>query len=136
MKTIKFILSALFLLGITSCGQQSQKSVIRNQADAIYYNGDIITMEGDSATYAEAVALKEGKIVFVGPKAEAEKLKTDSTKMVDLQGKTLLPAFLDGHGHFYNVGFAASCANLLPPPDGPGQNFTSIISELKSYKNS
>jgi hypothetical protein len=133
MKTIRFILSALFLLGIASCSQQSKKPAAET-ADAIYFNGDIITMESDSAVYAESLALKDGKIFFVGLNAEAEKLKGDSTKMVDLQGKTLLPAFLDGHGHFYNVGFAASCANLLPPPDGQGQNFTSIVDELNSYK--
>jgi len=135
MKAIKLILITLSILGIASCSTQTKKPSLTDQADAIYYNGDIITMEGDSATYAEAVALKDGKIVFVGSKAEAEELKADSTKMIDLQGKTLLPAFLDGHGHFYNVGFAASCANLLPPPDGPGQNYSSIISELNSYKN-
>ncbi|MFZ4462652.1 MAG: amidohydrolase [Bacteroidales bacterium] len=135
MKAIRLILSVLPILVIASCNHQIKKSAVTNQADAIYFNGDIITMEGESATYAEAVALKDGKIAFVGSKTEAVKLKGDSTKMIDLQGKTLLPAFLDGHGHFYNVGFSASCANLLPPPDGPGQNFASLIDELNSYKN-
>jgi predicted amidohydrolase YtcJ len=134
MKAIRLILSALSILGIVSCNQQTKKSNATDFADAIYYNGDIITMEGDSASYVEAVALKAGTIAAVGSKTEVEKLKGDSTKIVDLQGKTLLPAFLDGHGHFYNVGFAASCANLLPPPDGPGKNYASIIKELNRYK--
>ncbi|WP_205601728.1 amidohydrolase [Sphingobacterium sp. xlx-130] len=120
------------MTSLIGCQQKASKETA---ADAIYTNGDIITMEGDSANYAEAVALKEGKIVFVGSKTEAEKLKGDSTKLIDLQGKTLLPAFLDGHGHFYNVGFAASCANILPPPDGAGKDFASIIAELNRYKD-
>lgn len=38
----------------------------KDAADEIYFGGDIITMEGDSATYAEAIAVKNGKIIFVG----------------------------------------------------------------------
>ena len=132
MRKFNLFLCVLSLLCLISCHQKTNKETM---ADAIYVNGDIITMEGDSANYVEAVALKDGKIMFVGSKVEAEKLKGDSTKMIDLQGKTLLPAFLDGHGHFYNVGFTALCANLLPPPDGPGQDFASIVNELNSYKN-
>lgn len=132
MRKFNLFLCVLSLLCLISCHQKTNKETM---ADAIYVNGDIITMEGDSANYVEAVALKDGKIMFVGSKLEAEKLKGDSTKMIDLQGKTLLPAFLDGHGHFYNVGFTALCANLLPPPDGPGQDFASIVNELNSYKN-
>ncbi|WP_164112973.1 MULTISPECIES: amidohydrolase [Sphingobacterium] len=132
MKRKDLLLAVLFLTSLIGCQQKASKETA---ADAIYTNGDIITMEGDSANYAEAVALKAGKIVFVGSKTEAEKLKGDSTKLIDLQGKTLLPAFLDGHGHFYNVGFAASCANILPPPDGAGKDFASIIAELNRYKD-
>jgi predicted amidohydrolase YtcJ len=72
--------------------------------------------------------------LFVGKKDEAMKQAGSGHSMKDLEGKTLLPAFLDGHGHFYNVGFTASCANLLPPPDGPGQNFTTLVEELNKYK--
>ncbi|MEG2332156.1 MAG: amidohydrolase family protein, partial [Bacteroides sp.] len=132
MRKINLFLCVLSLLSVISCQQKVKKDAA---ADAIYINGDIITMEGDSANYVEAVALKDGTIMFVGSKGEAEKLKGDSTKIIDLQGKTLLPAFLDGHGHFYNVGFTSACANLLPPPDGPGQDYASIISELNRYKD-
>jgi hypothetical protein len=58
-------------------------------ADAIYYGGVIVTMEGDNPTYAEAVAVINGKIVFVGSKADIEKMHGDNTTMNDLKGKTL-----------------------------------------------
>ena len=47
----------------------------------MYYNGDIITMEGDSAQYAEAVVVQDGKILFVGLKAEAMKLAGEGHQM-------------------------------------------------------
>ncbi|GGH75559.1 hydrolase [Phaeocystidibacter marisrubri] len=89
-------------------------------------------MESDSAIYAEAVVEENGMIVFVGTLEEANE-KFGNANRVDLNGKTMLPAFLDGHGHFYNVGFTALCANLLPPPDGPGDNYKSIVETMRTY---
>lgn len=100
----------------------------------LYFNGDIVTMEGNQPQYAEVVVEENGRIAYVGSQEEALKTYRDAQK-IDLDGKTLLPAFLDGHGHFYNVGFTAMCANILPPPDGPGANFDAIITALNEYKN-
>lgn len=121
------------ILLLMSCQQTKNEG---DTANIIYYGGDIITMEGDSAHYAEAVAVKNGKIVFVGTKSEADKWKSDSTQLVDLDGKTMLPAFLDAHGHFYNVGFTGSVANILPPPDGPAQDIASIVNTVKEWAGS
>ena len=49
-------------------------------------------MAGAEATYVEALAVKDGKIAFAGSKSNALKMKGDVTKIVDLGGKTLLPA--------------------------------------------
>ena len=68
-------------------------------AATIYSGGDILTMEGDTPTYAESVAVKDGRISFVGSRAEAMKQQGSGTKLVDLQGKTLLPGFIDPHLH-------------------------------------
>ncbi|MBK8442142.1 MAG: amidohydrolase [Sphingobacteriales bacterium] len=121
----QLLFSFLLLFSIKSFSQQKA---------TIYYNGDIVTMEGKMPEYAEAVVAKNGKIVYVGKKAEALKLAGANHSMVDLKGKTLLPAFIDGHGHFVNVGFTASIANLLPPPDGLSADFNSIINALNQYK--
>lgn len=66
----------------------------------MYYGGDIITMEGDSAQYAEAVVVKDSNILFVGTREEAMKVAGNGHQMVDLQGKTMVPGFFDGHAHF------------------------------------
>ena len=68
-------------------------------ADTIYSGGDILTMRGDAADYAESLAVKDGTILFVGPSADAKKHAGPSTRTVDLAGNTLLPGFIDTHGH-------------------------------------
>ena len=68
-------------------------------ADAIYFGGDIVTMAGDSVQYAPAVAILNGKILFVGVKEQALSFKGDKTQIVDLQGKTMMPGFIEPHLH-------------------------------------
>lgn len=127
MKRITPLLIFVFLF--TFCQPKEPRQVV----DTIYFNGDIITMEGDTAVYAEAVAVKDGKIIFVGSQADAEKMKGDSTVMNDLQGKTLVPGFVDGHAHFSGFGAQAVGANLLASPDGNANSIDDIIKELKDW---
>jgi predicted amidohydrolase YtcJ len=101
--------------------------------DALYFGGDILTMAGDTAQYAEAIAVKDGKIIFVGTKAEADKLKGANTKAVDLAGRTLMPSFIDSHAHYINMLSAANQAKLYAPPAGIGKDVDSIIAELKKF---
>jgi hypothetical protein len=82
---------ALLLLNIVAlvaaCKSNNSTPADDKSSKAVmYYGGDIITMEGDSAQYAEAVATKEGKIIFVGSKEEAMKAAGDGHEMVDLAG--------------------------------------------------
>jgi predicted amidohydrolase YtcJ len=91
MKKISIVFVLLVLI---SC-----KKEVSNPADAIYFGGDILTMEGNEAQYADAVAIKDGKIIFVGSKSEAEKFHGDKTEMKDLEGKTMMPGFVETHVH-------------------------------------
>lgn len=86
----------LIILALASCNKKQEGS---NQADAIYFGGDILTMEGKEAQYVEAVAIKDGKILYVGTKSEAEKFKDETTITTDLKGKTMLPGFIEPHVH-------------------------------------
>jgi predicted amidohydrolase YtcJ len=106
--------------------------VFSQTADAIYSGGDIITIN-DAAPNAEALAVKDGKILAVGTKEEVLKTKGGSTKMIDLGGKTLLPGFIDGHGHLSMVGIQAASANLLPAPDGEGNSIVALQKLLKDW---
>jgi predicted amidohydrolase YtcJ len=68
-------------------------------ANSIYFGGDILTMANDTAEYAEAVAVLNGKILFVGKKEQALLHQSDETVMVDLQGNTMMPGFIEPHLH-------------------------------------
>lgn len=134
----KFILCiSIGAILAVSFKKEDNNDIAQNNSGAtvVYYNGDIITMAGKTPTYVEAIVVKEGKILFVGNEDEAMKQAGSGHTTFDLGGKTMLPAFLDGHGHFYNVGFTAMCANILPPPDGPGADYASIIKSVNEYKN-
>ncbi len=102
-------------------------------ADTVYHNGSIITMAGSTPKYVEAIAVKDGRIAFIGGKNEALKMQADSTKLVDLGGKTMLPGFLDAHSHYINSLMVANQCKLYAPPSGPGKDVPSIIAELKKY---
>jgi Amidohydrolase family len=82
---------------------------------------------------AEAVAVKGGKILGVGTRAQIETLKDPSTVVQDLGGKTLLPGFIDGHSHLSGVGLQTVAANLLPPPDGTNDSIAALQKSLRAW---
>lgn len=106
---------------------------MQDQADTIYTGGDILTMEGDQPRYVEALAVKNGRIVYVGTLTGVDTLRGDATRQVDLQGRTLLPGFIDAHGHAWMTGFQKLSANLLPPPDGEGKDIDALVELLKDW---
>lgn len=122
-------ISLIFML--VGCQSSANRA---NKADVIYYGGSIITMEGDTATYVEALAVKDGKILYVGEKAEAEKMKDSQTQMKDLEGKTLLPGFIDAHSHLATAMNIMGQANVSSPPVGNCADIDGILQELKKFK--
>lgn len=77
----------------------------------IYFNGNIITVN-DKQPIVDAVLVENGKIVKVGLKEEILKLKNDDIELVDLDGKTMLPGFIDSHGHIIAVAQTLMIVNL------------------------
>ncbi|MDO4281127.1 MAG: amidohydrolase [Peptococcaceae bacterium] len=69
----------------------------------VYYNGPIVTME-DEMPVAEMLIEKDGHIIYVGDEFGAQKYLTKDCQWIDLEGNTLMPAFIDGHGHFSATG--------------------------------
>lgn len=66
----------------------------------VYFNGDILTMEGDSPSYVQAIVVTGDKISFAGDKREALAAAGRNAVLRDLKGHTLLPGFIDSWGHF------------------------------------
>ena len=101
-------------------------------ADIIYHNAKIITIN-DRQPNAEAVAVKDGKILMVGTKDEVYKTRHTHTKLIDVQGKTMLPGFVDAHGHVMGGGLQSLSANLLSPPDGEVKDIASLQQTLRNW---
>jgi len=129
MRTRTFAL----VLAVVPMALWSPTAATAQTADVLYVGGDIVTMN-DAQPSAEAVAVKDGKILAVGPRTEIEKThKGATTKLVDLHGRTLLPGFLDGHSHYINSLLVANQCKLYAPPAGPAKDVPSIIAALKSF---
>lgn len=73
------------------------------EIDVVFVNGNIATMDADQPK-AEAVAVRDDRIAAVGSNEEIRQLASDETKIVDLDGKFLMPGFIEGHGHFLRLG--------------------------------
>jgi adenine deaminase len=91
MPVILFGLILIFAL-VAGC------SSVKEKADTILINGKIITVDKDFS-FAEAVAIKEGKVLATGKNKDILKLKGDSTNIIDLKGHTVIPGLIEGHAH-------------------------------------
>lgn len=99
--------------------------------DTIFHGGPILTMEGEQPVYVEAVAVKDGKILFAGSEQEAMRRKGANTVVKDLAGKALLPGFIDPHSHFIDSLALADRVNVSGPPVGPASNPDEIVAALQ-----
>ena len=105
-------------------------ALAKRHADIIYTNGDILTMDGRNSQI-EALAVADGYIVAVGEKKDVLNLQGSQTKIVNLQGKTLLPGFIDGHGHFPESATLPFLVNCGSAPFGSVKNIRDLIAAMK-----
>lgn len=116
---------ALFLLA--ACQKQEPTNTTQ-----LFTGGSILTMTGDSAQYAEAVAVRDGKILAVGSRAEVATAAGAGATVVDLHGQTMLPGFIDAHSHLFNYAEGLAQANLNPPPVGTVAAIPDIVKALQA----
>ena len=97
-KRLGIMCTVLLLIGVLliSCSEKVVDPV--RMADTVWTNGVIYTAD-EMDTFAEAVAAKDGLILFVGSAAEAEAYIGDATVVVDLDGQFILPGMTDSHIH-------------------------------------
>ena len=125
---IPIVIWVFLLTNSQVSAQQNDKTI----ADKIFVNGNIVTVDAENSI-AQAVAVKDGKILYVGKTDEIKKFQDSKTVVVDLKGKTLVPGFIDGHSHFMSLGRGKS-ANLAAPPVGPVKNIADLVAELQKFK--
>ncbi|MDH6137868.1 putative amidohydrolase YtcJ [Kitasatospora sp. MAA4] len=108
-----------------------------SEADVVFHGGEIVTVAAgavESVPGPEAVAVKDGLIVFVGGHQEAlDRWHGPHTQLRDLGGRALLPGFIDAHGHLGGIGLQATIANLLAAPDGDVTDIPSLQQKLRAW---
>ena len=122
--TYKFL--ALFLATF------SLASAANVTAPIVYFNGDILTMEGETPKYVEALVVKDNKIAYTGDMREALTQAGSNAALQDLKGHTLLPGFIDTWGHFALIAQDTLGVNLAYFSRNPPQTRAQLINRLRS----
>ncbi|MFT5251593.1 MAG: putative amidohydrolase YtcJ [Flavobacteriales bacterium] len=130
-KHISYLLTSIALtLFIFSCSEVENTELDDNQI--LYFGGDILTMQGATPNYVEAIVTNADSIIFTGILSESKELYP-SAREVNLNGKTLLPGFIDAHAHFAGFPSQSIGAQILPPPDAGANNIDALIQILKDW---
>jgi predicted amidohydrolase YtcJ len=125
MKTM-YVIAAMACLASVPLPQGAEAG------DLVYHNGTILTIN-DAQPTADAVAVRDGRIVAVGDEDQVLAVASGDARKIDLEGKTMLPGFVDSHGHAQMIGLQATTANLLPPPDGTGKDIAALQALLLDW---
>lgn len=128
-RTLNISIIAALLLAFTAC-TQDKRVAAGAAADTILTNARVYTMswsdpaadgtpaadapvvDGRWRPDAEAVALKDGRILATGTTAEMVQRAGDNTRIIDLAGATVIPGLIESHGHFNELGEQAERVDL------------------------
>jgi predicted amidohydrolase YtcJ len=117
VKKYLFIYLGVLLL-FAQCSRQAP-------ADLVIKGGKIYTAD-DRNPIVEAVAVTGDKIVFAGSEKDVARFTGDKTKIIDLQGKTMTPGFIEGHAHMMGVGYNELNLDLMNV-----KSFDEIVAKVK-----
>lgn len=113
----------LALLCVVSCAAVSQKT----PADMVLIHARVYTLNA-SKPWAQAVAVRDGKLLAVGSDEEILKFRASSTKVVDAKGRLVLPGITDCHVHFLDGSFSLEQINLED-----AKSLDEVLRRLKAY---
>ena len=98
------------------------------EADIIFINGKVLTVNANN-DIAEAVAVKDDKILAVGTEAEITAFRDENTKVIDLAGKSLVPGFIDSHLHMAIYGMNTLAVDCRSPGVKSIEDIKKLLSE-------
>jgi len=113
-----FLFLSLFIA--TSCQNSEPK------LDSLIVNAQIYSVVEDDSDY-DAIGIKDGKITMLGNSEDLKKETDDKTNIIDIQGEFLMPGFIEGHGHYSNLGKSLQNLNFLA--DTSWQQITAKVAE-------
>ena len=102
----------------------------RDSKRVLYRGGPILTMDATNRV-VEALLIEGDRIAAVGDEAELRDRADQKRRVVDLQGKALLPGFIDAHAHFPGAGIFAVLLDLNSPPIGDIESVEAIVERLR-----
>jgi predicted amidohydrolase YtcJ len=102
-----------------------------HESTAVFVNADVVTMD-PRHPFAEAVAVRSGRILAVGEVGRVLAAAGPGARLIDLGGHTLVPGFIDGHGHFTQVASELDWVDLSPPPAGHTATIEGMIAQLRA----
>jgi len=103
-KKIVFWITALGVILIMTCTSK--------HADLVIFGGKVATVDKNFSV-AEAIAIQNDKIIFVGTNKEANKYINNKTKVIELNGELVLPGLIDSHGHLTGYGKSLEHIDLV-----------------------
>lgn len=101
--------AAIFLLLVFSLCSNALHA--GTAADTVYRNGYIYTVDAKNSVQ-QALAVRDGKIVYVGSNSEVKSFIGKETKVIDLKGRMMMPGLVDGHMHPLQAGAQLVSCNL------------------------
>jgi len=129
-----FLLNRLTLASLCVIGMSQAVMAAGTNVDAIFYGGPIITMD-QRLPSPQAVAIKDGRIQAVGSLATLKKSTDEHTQLINLQGKTLLPGFIEPHAHILATALTEHVMLNLSNFTLPYDSLDTIVAKLKKQKD-
>jgi predicted amidohydrolase YtcJ len=107
---ISFSSYALLLVAFAAAPGMAQQA--RQPADIVVTADRIYTVD-ESRPVVQALAIRDGKVIFAGPEIGARALSGSATRVLDFPGRTVVPGLVDGHGHLMGLGEALESVDLV-----------------------
>lgn len=126
---VGLLVSAAFLLGLYLLFQIATRPPEAPEHQ-VFVNGQILTMNAENRV-VEALSVRGAKVSRVGSTEEILAEVTDKTVVTDLRGRTLMPGFVDAHGHFPGSGQVVFSTDLNSPPIGNIEDMSQLLERLK-----
>ena len=127
---IKCKIVLFVIMGVILAACSPVEREVTEFADLIFIGDNIITMDNSEVT---AVAVRGDRIVATGGQAEVIQLQDDSTRLVELGDRALLPGFIDAHGHFGAVATSSALLDLSSPPVGAVETIDDIVTAIQNW---